>query len=77
MAEVEGAGDVGQEGPRPSFSMRMTIYGISKKFPSVKSINCQQLDQWRKDKEKKLVCLVKFILYTVNSNRAIVYINTK
>jgi len=38
--------------------MKLTVYGISKKFPSVKNVSCEQLSEWMADKSKKLVCLV-------------------
>ena len=56
------------EGARPSFSMRMTIYGISKKFPSVKNITCEQLDLWRRDRQTTVVCLVKLNINRVYHN---------
>ena len=40
-----------------SFSMRATVYGIKKKFPSIKNISCQDLEERRKDNQK-LTCLV-------------------
>lgn len=48
------AGSVGQS---MSFSMRTTVYAIKKKFPSVRNISCQELEQW-KQQGKNLVCLV-------------------
>lgn len=47
------AGSVGQS---MSFSMRTTVYAIKKKFPSVRNISCQELEQW-KQQGKNLVCL--------------------
>lgn len=41
-----------------SLSMRMTVYGISKKFPTVRNVKCEQLKEWLKDENKKVVCLV-------------------
>ena len=38
--------------------MRMTIYGICKKFPSVNHISCEQLEKWRVEQPNKLVVLV-------------------
>ena len=50
--------DNGSESNSKSFSMRMTIYGISKKFPSVRNVSCDQLEKWRQDSRDKLVILV-------------------
>ena len=52
MAEGES------ESNTKSFSMRMTVYGISKKFPSVRNVSCDQLERWRQDAQDKLVILV-------------------
>ncbi len=38
-------------------SMRMTVYGISKKFPTIINITCEQLNNWIEDESKKLVSL--------------------
>ncbi|XP_064392167.1 uncharacterized protein LOC135339816 isoform X2 [Halichondria panicea] len=43
--------------PSLSMSMRMTVYGISKKFPTIRNITCEQLNNWIEDESKKLVCL--------------------
>ena len=42
----------------PSLSMRMVTFGIRKKFPSVRNIDNEQLEQWRTDRQTDLVCLV-------------------
>ena len=55
MAEA----DVGGESNSKSFSMRMTIYGISKKYPSVRNVSCDQLEKWRQDTRDKLIILVR------------------
>ena len=44
-------------GPGKSFSMRTTVYGIKKRFPSVENVSCQELERWRKENEH-LICLV-------------------
>ena len=54
MAEA----DTGGESNSKSFSMRMAIYGISKKFPSVRNVSCDQLEKWRQETQDKLVILV-------------------
>lgn len=43
-----------------SFSMRMTLYGIQKAFPSVRNVSCSDVDEWRRDTSKKMVCVVSF-----------------
>ena len=48
--------------PSLSMSMRMTVYGISKKFPTIRNITCEQLNNWIEDESKKLVCLVSLDL---------------
>ena len=55
MAEVDGGGESNSK----SFSMRMTIYGISKKYPSVRNVSCDQLEKWRRDTQDKLIILVR------------------
>ena len=50
---------VPNEASNMSFSMKMTVYGISKKFQSVRNVSCDQLEQWRQDKQKELVILVR------------------
>lgn len=40
-----------------SLSKRMIVYGVAKKFPAVKHITCEQLEQWRIDGDKNLVLL--------------------
>lgn len=45
-------------GQSMSVSMKTTVYGIKKKFPSVKNITCQELETWRKSRESSLVVLV-------------------
>lgn len=57
MAEAAVDGSTQSESNK-SFSMRMAIYGICKKFPSVRNISCDQLEKWRQDKDDKLVILV-------------------
>ena len=48
----------------PSLSMRMTTYGIGLKFPSVRNITCEQLEQWRsKDRRQNMICLVSINLF--------------
>ena len=45
----------------PSLSMRMVTFGIRKKFPSVRNINSEQLEQWcaeSVERLRNLVCLV-------------------
>ena len=49
--------------PSLSMSMRMTVYGISKKFPTIRNITCEQLNNWIEDESKKLVCLVSLDLF--------------
>ena len=56
MAEVGDAVDSNSK----SFSMRMVIYGVGKKFPSVRHVSCEQLEEWRRDSPDKLVILVRF-----------------
>ena len=46
----------------PSLSMRMVTFGIRKKFPSVRHIDSEQLEQWRVDRQRKLICLVRYRL---------------
>ena len=55
MAEA----DVGGESNSKSFSMRMTIYGISKKYPAVRNVTCDQLEKWRQNTRDKLIILVR------------------
>ena len=55
MAEAEAIGS----GSTPSFSMRMVIYGIKKRFPSVRNISTEQLEQWHTEKRDNLVFLVR------------------
>ncbi len=43
-----------------SLSMKATVYGIQKKFPAVKNINCNELETWRSEK-KDLVVLVRIV----------------
>ena len=38
-----------------SLSMKATIYGIQKKFPSVKNITCCELESWRISKEDLII----------------------
>lgn len=63
MAESQAGPDGGRESESSgaaksqSFSMRTTVYGIKKKFPSVQNISCQELKQWRGE-NRKLICLV-------------------
>ena len=38
-----------------SLSMKATIYGIQKKFPSVKNITCCELESWRSSKEDLII----------------------
>ena len=47
-----------------SFSMKTTVFGIKKKFPSVNNISCQELEKWRREK-KNLICLVKSLYVVV------------
>ena len=44
--------------PSLSFSMRMTVYGIQKAFPSVRNVTCSDVDAWRRDQSRKIVCVV-------------------
>lgn len=46
-----------------SFSMRMTVYGIEKVFPSVRNVSCSEVEEWRLNDSKKLVCVVSVVLY--------------
>ena len=46
-----------------SLSMRMAVYGITKKFPSVRSVSCSQFNQWMRDDSKKVVCLVSLMVH--------------
>ena len=41
-----------------SLSMRMTLFGIQKVFPSVRTVTCEQVEEWRNASSKNLVCLV-------------------
>lgn len=58
MAELE-ATTPPSEASNMSFSMKMTVYGISKKFQAVRNVSCDQLELWRQDKQEKLVILVR------------------
>ena len=49
-----------------SLSMKATVYGIQKKFPSVRNISCSELESWRKEKQE-LVVLVR-IWAMINSS---------
>ena len=53
MAERDGEAGL-------SFSMRMTVYGIQKVFPSVRNVSCNDVEEWRRGTDKKLVCVVSF-----------------
>lgn len=44
-----------------SLSMKATVYGIQKKFPAVKNINCDELETLRKEKKEDLIILVRFL----------------
>lgn len=57
MAESSGQGEVPSGSVGKSFSMRTTVYGIKKRFPTVENVSCQELDRWRKER-KDLICLV-------------------
>ena len=50
----------GREEAALSFSMRMTVYGIQKAFPSVRNVSCNDVEEWRRGAGKKLVCVVSF-----------------
>lgn len=51
-----------ESGGSLSFSMRMTVYGIQKVFPSVRNVTCDQVERWRQSSTKNLVCLVSLRL---------------
>ena len=40
-----------------SFSMKMVIYGVKKRFPSVTNITCDEFDKLRQQPQE-LLCLV-------------------
>ena len=48
------------DGTALSFSMRMTVYGIQKAFPSVRNVSCNDVEEWRRGAGKNLVCVVSF-----------------
>ena len=48
------------EGPAVplSLSMRMTVYGIQKAFPSVRNVSCSDVDAWKRNRSGKIVFVV-------------------
>jgi hypothetical protein len=54
-----GAEGSGSETAAPlSFSMRMTVYGIQKAFPSVRNVTCSDVDARRRNQSRNTVFVV-------------------
>ena len=60
-----------------SLSMRMTVYGIEKVFPSVRNVSCSEVDEWRQDDGKKLVCVVSVLESQLLINSLCVFLFVK
>ena len=58
MEGAEGSTSSSAAAAPLSFTMRMTVYGIQKAFPSVRNVPCSDVDAWRRNRNRNVVCVV-------------------